>query len=218
MTDPRATLPETLAKIPPGNQPVLIVVEQGTVLGVISTAELLAATDLADGQEIIVAADIMNTSTPLLRTDDDLYTALERFRQAGIDVLPVVARDGRRLVGVLERTAMLREMREHMANRSAAALREHAAFSTLANDIRLDDLLALLSEKSADTVVRMRVPSEALGLSLREADFRRRFGVYVIGIETSDGRLMAPPDPQRPLGQEDVLIVMQTRHRSDAPC
>lgn len=216
VTDPRATLPETLAKIPPGTQPVLIVVAQGAVVGFISTAELLSATDLTDGKEIIVAADIMNASTPCLRSDDDLYTALERFRQAGVDVLPVVARDGRSFVGVLERASMLREMREHMATRSAAALREHAAFSTLANDVQLDDLLAVLSQKNTETVVRMRVPSEALGLSLRDADFRRRFGVYVIGIETN-GRLFAPPDPQRPLGQDDVLIVMQTRHPADSP-
>lgn len=216
VTDPRATLPETLAQIPPGTQPILIVVAQGAVVGCISTAELLAAADLAEGKEIIVAADIMNAHTPWLRQNDDLYTALEAFRQAGVDVLPVVARDGRTFVGVLERSAMLREMREHMATRSAAALREHAAFSTLANDVQLDDLLAVLSQRSADTVVRMRVPSEALGLSLREADFRRRFGVYVIGIETREGKLLAPPDPQRPLAEEDVLVVMQKRHGTES--
>lgn len=215
VTDPRATLPETLAQIPPGTRPILVVLSQGAVVGIISTAELLAAADLSDGKAIIVAADIMNTGTAWLRKDDDLYTALERFRQAGVDVLPVVARDGRSFVGVLQRTAMLKEMREHMATRSAAALREHAAFSALANDVHLDDLLAELSQPSAGIVVRMRVPSEALGLSLREADFRRRFGVYVIGIETSEGKLLAPPDPLRPLAEEDVLVVMQKRNSWD---
>lgn len=212
VTHPGATLPETLAKIPPGTQPILIVVEQGAVVGFISTAELLAVAELADGHKNIVAADIMNSGAPWLRQNDHLYTALERFRQAGVDVLPVVARDGRSFAGVLERAAMLREMRQHVASRSAAALREHAAFSTLANDVQLDDLMAMLSQRSADSVVRMRVPSEAVGLSLREADFRRRFGVYVIGIETREGTLLAPPDPQRPLAGEDVLVVMRKRH------
>ncbi|MBP6741227.1 MAG: chloride channel protein [Deltaproteobacteria bacterium] len=211
ITHPQAPLPEALTKTPPGLQSILLVTANGELLGFISTAELLSAMELAELDQIVVAADIMNTTTQPLRQNDDLYTALERFRQAGVDVLPVVARDGRMFVGVLERAAMLKELRAQVASRSAAALREHAAFSTLANDVQLDDLLAVLSHRSDDAVVRMRVPEDALGLSLRETDFRQRFGVYVLAIETRDGKLLAPPDPQRPLGKDDVLVVIQKR-------
>ena len=72
-------------------------------------------------------------------------------------------------------------------------------------------MLAVLSHRSDDAVVRMRVPEDALGLSLRETDFRQRFGVYVLAIETRDGKLLAPPDPQRPLGKDDLLVVIQKR-------
>ena len=140
-----------------------------------------------------------------------LYTALERFRQAGVEVLPVVERDGRTFVGVLQRAAMLKAMRQHVASRSAAALREHAAFSALAHDVELDDLLAMVSPRGEEQLVRMRVPDEVLGQSLRQTDFRHRYGVQVIAIETPTGELLAPPDPQRPLGNADILIVMQSR-------
>lgn len=207
-TNPRASLPEALAQIPPGSQPIIMVLQGKRLAGFISTVELITVAEVVDLHQIVVAADIMNSRMPPLRMTDDLYTALERFRRAGIDVLPVVARDGKTFVGVLERATLLQDMRTYMADRSAAALREHAALSTIANDVQLDDLLAALSQRHEDSVVRMRVPDDAVGLSLRETDFRRRFGVYVLAIETAAGPLVAPPDPGRPLAADDTLIVM----------
>lgn len=211
IVSPSASLSQIVAQIPPGALPVLAVLDGQRVCGFISTAELTAAIDVLDSTPVIVAADIMNKAVPVLRYDDDLYTALERFRQAGVEVLPVVERDGRTFVGVLQRAAMLKAMRQHVANRSAAALREHAAFSALAHDVELDDLLAMVSPRGEEQLVRMRVPDEVLGQSLRQTDFRHRYGVQVIAIETPTGELLAPPDPQRPLGSTDILIVMQSR-------
>ena len=104
-----------------------------------------------------------------------------------------------------------------MASRSAAALREHAAFQTLAHDVELDDLLAVLSPRGEEQIVRMRVPEEILGMSLRQTDFRHRYGAQVIAIETPTGELLAPPDPQRPLAAADVLVVMQNRPSAVSP-
>lgn len=203
-------LPELVLRIPAGTRPVFIVVDAGRVAGYISPTELATATDLQEVSQLIVAADIMNNSMVLLRQNDDLYTALERFAQAGIDVLPVVASDGQAFVGILERDAMLKALREHVAARSAAALREHSAFSSLANDVELDTLFAELGSQRGEHITRMRVPDDILGLSLKDADFRRRYGAHVIAIETASGRLLAPPDPQRPLKKEDILVVMQS--------
>lgn len=208
---PSASLSQIVAQIPSGTLPVLVVLHGSRVCGFISTAELTTAIDVLDSTPVIVAADIMNTTVTALRYDDDLYTALERFRQAGVEVLPVVERDGRTFVGVFQRAAMLKALRQHVASRSAAALREHTAFSALANDVELDDLLATVSPGGEEQLVRMRVPDDVLGRSLRQADFRRRYGIQVIAIETPDGELLAPPDPQRPLSSTDVLIVMQGR-------
>jgi predicted transcriptional regulator len=202
------SLSKIVAMIPAGTFPVLVVADEQQVRGFISTAELTQALNLADTPSVIIAADIMNTTVSVLRRDDDLYAALERFGQAGVAVLPVVERDGKTLAGVLKRADMLKSLREHVAARSAAALREHAVFSTLAKEVELDDLLAVLSPRREDHVLRMRVPEQVLGLSLREADFRSRYGAYVIAIETASGELLAPPDPQRPLGKDDMLVVM----------
>lgn len=207
---PRCVLPELIARIPAGTRPVFIVIEADYVAGYISPTELAIATEHADLSQLIVAADIMNSSVASLHQNDDLYTALERFGQAGIDVLPVVERDGRTFVGILERDTMLKALREHVAARSAAALREHAAFSSLANDVELDTLFAELGSQRGEHITRMRVPDDVLGLSLKEADFRSRYGAHVIAIETVSGKLLAPPDPQRSLKKEDILVVMQS--------
>ena len=56
---------------------------------------------------------------------------------------------------------------------------------------------------------RMGVPHSAIGLSLRDADFRRTQGVQVVGIELSDGTLLCPPDVARPLTGEETLLTLQ---------
>lgn len=211
LVEPRTGLAALISMIRPGSLPTLIVVHQGDAVGFISTAELTASSDLEEASPIAVAADIMNTSVLPLRVDDDLYDALERFRHAGVDVLPVVERGGHGLVGVLDRGSILKAMREHIAARNAAALREHTAFSTLANDVELGHLLVEMGPRAEDQIARMRVPDEVLGFSLRDTDFRRRYGAHVIAIETQGGELQAPPDPLRPLGKSDVLVVMRGR-------
>lgn len=214
---PRTSLPELIASIPAGTHPLFLVLDEGRFEGLISPAELAEAANLNEAANLIVAADFMNTTVAPLRQDDDLYTALEGLRAAGVDLLPVVGRDGETFVGVLERGAMLKALREHTAARNAAALREHSAFTTLASEAELDALFAELGSNRGDQVARMRVPDDAIGLSLREADFRRRYDRQVIAIEAANGELIAPPDPQRPLGKDDVLVVMQSHERPAPP-
>ena len=91
-------------------------------------------------------------------------------------------------------------------------LREHAGFATLGNEALLADLLSEFSVPAADdNVQRMKVPEEITGQSLSQCDFRRRYACQVIAIETAEGELLAPPDPQRPLLKDEVLIVLPQR-------
>lgn len=46
---------------------------------------------------------------------------------------------------------------------------------------------------------------------MREVDFRSRFGAQVIAVLTGAGEVLAPPDPARPLRNDDVLIVLAAR-------
>jgi K+/H+ antiporter YhaU regulatory subunit KhtT len=54
----------------------------------------------------------------------------------------------------------------------------------------------------------MAVDPELVGRSLREADFRRRHGGFVLAVQTADRRLLCPPDPARPLRADDHLLVL----------
>ena len=55
---------------------------------------------------------------------------------------------------------------------------------------------------------RWPCPAPAHGRSLREAQVRTTWGVDVIAVEAASGDLLAPPDPDRPLRPDDVLIVL----------
>lgn len=49
---------------------------------------------------------------------------------------------------------------------------------------------------------------QAVGKSLRKADFRRQFGAQVIGIEQPDGSIQCPPDPNAPLRTSQRLVAI----------
>ena len=52
------------------------------------------------------------------------------------------------------------------------------------------------------------MPIDAIGKSLRECDFRRKYNIQVIAIEESDGTYECPPDPGRPLTTKERLLVV----------
>ncbi len=62
------------------------------------------------------------------------------------------------------------------------------------------------SAGKTEKIQRLIVPVQAVGLSLRDADFRRKYGVQVIAIEQADGSIQCPPDVEGPLKTDQRLI------------
>jgi len=62
-----------------------------------------------------------------------------------------------------------------------------------------------------DLVQRLLVPLQAVGKSLREADFRRNFQAQVIAIEEPDGTLVCPPPLDEPLRTDQRLLAIVSR-------
>jgi CIC family chloride channel protein len=203
---PGVTLPELVSKLPAGATPTFAVVAEGRLIGTVTAAEIAQAMQVGGALQIIIAADIMTPSPPSVRPDADIYATLDLFRQHARDTLPVMDEDGK-FVGMLTRTAIAQTLKDHAAAQRTQLLREHTRIRLLDEEGKLQSMLADLPADKR--VERMPVPADVVGKSLRESDFRKRYGFEVVSIQMASGQLQSPPDPNRPLAADDALVVMK---------
>jgi K+/H+ antiporter YhaU regulatory subunit KhtT len=150
----------------------------------------------------------MTTKLKTLDENMDIYSALTTFTQVDHEVLPVVTsgRD-RKWVGMLTRRDVVTNLHKELERSHQAALREHDSLKAIQEDVMIDQLIMGMPQKHAD-VQRLFVPMEAIGKSLRECDFRRRYNAQVIAIEQPDGSIDCPPDLDRPLSTRERLLAV----------
>lgn len=61
------------------------------------------------------------------------------------------------------------------------------------------------------SIVELAVPESSVGQTLREADYRRRFGIWILGIKDAlSGKVSLFPDPETKLNDDQVLYVVGT--------
>lgn len=206
---PTATLRALVSKLTPGTRPVFAVAEKGQLLGLISTTDILRIMNEPSLAEAVIASDMMTRRLATVQPDDDVYSSLDAFRGSDHDVLPVLsaAPEGR-WVGMLSRRRVLDAVRDHMADVQRLMIREHAGLRTMEEDARLEQLGLGIAPARSDLVQRLPVPTDVVGRSLREADFRRTHGAQVIAIEHSDGSLQCPPSLDAPLRADQRLLVV----------
>jgi CIC family chloride channel protein len=210
-----APLARVVASLPPDEAATAFVVERGHVVGVIAFAELRHAIDAAALGPIAIAEDLMSGPGESAAPDDTLYDALGALARSRADVLPVTdPRDGA-FLGVLTRAAVHGVVVRHLTAVREDLLHEHAGFAAIEEEAQLVHLLSAMPGAQAGRVERISVDPELVGRSLREADFRRRHGGFVLAVQTADRHLLCPPDPARPLRADDLLLVL-TRDKSAA--
>jgi len=205
---PGSSLPDLLIKVPPDSRPTFAVVQDLKLIGIVSTTDIVRATDLKIISQAIVAVDIMTSDPVVLYADDDIYGALSIFDRYNLDVLPVVTEQNGEFMGMLARSDILRAVRERIAQQREHLLREHSGFSALEREGRLNDMLGegLGSKKAC--FQRVKVQHEVVGQSLSSCAYRRRYALHVVAIECANGSLLSPPDPNRTLESDDVLVVL----------
>ncbi len=109
----------------------------------------------------------------------------KKLKQAGADHIVMPAAIGaHRIVSLLTNPAAV-EFAELVTNRSSV-------------EIEMDELLISASSALA-------------GLSLRDADIKRRTGVIVIAIKRADGRLEFPPTGDENFSPGDAIVLMGQR-------
>lgn len=202
VVDPLCSRGELASRLPSGTRPTFAVVENGRLRGVLS------ARDLAEGTGQ-TAGTLMTRDPIVIHSEESLYEALDIFLEHRLDVLPVV--DEGAFVGMLTRRVILKALHDGVTRERQHLLREHPGITALAQEHELEGLLAGLPDSRRGIVQRLPAPPQAVGRSLREVDFRSRFGAQVIAVLTRGGEVLAPPDPVRPLQSDDVLIVLAAR-------
>ncbi len=207
---PDTGLDEIIRRIEPGTRPVFAVLDGERLVGVISVPDLRRIIDEPGMAQMFIAADLMTERLAVVHPDEDVYHALAVFQRENHDMLPVVSRDRhRRFLGMLTRRGVFESLRSHVADMQRHVFAEHAGLAAIDREGQLDQLLMAVAPRHTDRVQRLLVPLDALGRSLRQADFRKTFGAQVIAIEQPDGSMQCPPDIDAPLhtGQRLLAVV-----------
>jgi CIC family chloride channel protein len=207
---PEKTLPELVSLMSRGSRPSFAVVDGPRLLGVVRASKIASVTDVGGSSRLLRAKDLLATDLHVVYPEDDLYSTLDLFRRLSVDVLPVA--DEGNYVGMLSRESILRALRKRLADQRYHLLREHAGLTALAEESLIESLLSEISSHAQGKVLRMGVPEDAAGKSLKESGFRERYESHVIAIQRTSGELITAPDPDQVLTKEDVLIVFR-----DAP-
>lgn len=217
IASPEMRMPQLVERIQPGTRPVFAVVENNKLAGLISVPDLegiMMEPGLADA---LIAGDIMAEELVTVFADDDLYTALNVFRLENHDVLPVVTRDRHRhWLGMLTRERVFEAVRQKIQETQQAVIREHEGLAAIEQEGQLQQLVMGVNPMRTDHIQRLIVPMQAIGKSLREADFRRNFNAQVIAIEKTDGTIQCPPDIDAPLTTSDRLVAVVWQNESAA--
>ncbi|MGD2111134.1 MAG: chloride channel protein [Phycisphaerae bacterium] len=213
------TLGELIRRSEPGTRPAFAVVERGILKGIIAVPEIMRAMNEPGVSDLVIASDMMTTGPTILHPDDDLYVALAAMSRKNDVVAPVVGGEGgRRFLGMLTRADIHRHIHQKLDDLQRHLADEHEPLAAIDHEETFHQLVSGVPTGKAPKILRLMVPLEAIGKSLREADVRRQFGIQVMGIEQADGSIQCPPKVDAPLRSDQRLIGIITAPASpDGP-
>ncbi|MFQ5412573.1 MAG: CBS domain-containing protein, partial [Phycisphaerae bacterium] len=178
-------------------------------LGIVSVPDIRRMMEQPELADAVIAMDMMTERLATVSPEMDVYQAMAEFRRGNHQVLPVIARGkGDRWLGMLSRERVFQAIRDNLAETQEQMFREHASLAAIEQEGQLQQLVMGVSPMGRDMIQRLLVPMDAVGRSLREADFRRHYGAQVIAIEQSDGRIECPPNLDRPLETHQRLLAV----------
>lgn len=123
-------------------------------------------------------------------------------------------RTGRKMEPLVRTWRVFEAIRGHVEQTQAFVLKEHGGLPAIDQEGQLQQLVMGISATKTDMIQRLLVPLQAVGESLREADFRRQFGAQVIAIEQPDGSIQCPTDLDTPLQTSQRLVAIVWKRES----
>jgi chloride channel protein, CIC family len=175
------------------------------LLGSIALAELRRLIFERDSlRNVVVAADLLETTRPIVTQDDPLDWVVQLMSAAHTDELAVVdSLVTRKLVGSVEEREVVHAYNQEVLRRDLAG--GMTSRVTLAGRARRFEL------GGGYVVAELPAPRELFGRSLRELDLRRQRGVEVLfirrrtaGGEEPEVRL---PEADERIGEGDALVL-----------
>ncbi len=201
-------LREMIPRIQPGTRPVFAVADGGRLLGVVSTSDIRRIMEEPGLAEAVIASDIMTERLMTLHPEGDMYQAMDVFRRSHHNVLPVVSPVDGKWLGMIARERVLQSVQRHIADHQRQMLSEHAGLAAMQQEGEIQELVMGIGTAQKNRFERIMVPIDAVGKSLRQADFRRTFHAHVIAIEQPNGDVQCPPNLDEPLVSAQRLLVL----------
>jgi CIC family chloride channel protein len=206
---PDTPLGDLVKRVHFGTRPVFAVLQNDQLVGLVSVADIHRITEELPFTDAVIAMDMMTGRPATVYPDQDIYQVLNEFNRTRHDVLPVVSRDDtRRWLGMLTRERVFDMVRQQIESTQKLVLREHKALAAFEQEGQMHELVVGMTPAHKRVVQRLLVPLQAVGKSLRQADFRRAFGAQVIAVEQPDGSLQCPPDIDAPLQTNQRLVAL----------
>lgn len=204
-----ATLPEVLHTVSDAAESTFPVVNaQGRMVGVLSVKDARRAFLETGLGPLVVARDLCTENVPTVTPDTTLARALGRMESDGLEEIPVVSpcEEGK-VIGLLSRADLVRAL-----NRSLLAFHVLPGLEPSAHPATT----AAWSQNCLVTTVE--IPSSLAGKTLRDLDWRARFGVNVIALRprgAAEDKLDVP-EPDRPLETGDAVVIVGPRDKVEA--
>jgi CIC family chloride channel protein len=187
-------------------QELYVTDDEGRLQGIITLNDVKAVINEAELEEVLTAADLMQTRFQCVTPESALLEGMNRFCASNLGELPVVQdRDSMRLVGlVTHRSIFLLYNREVLRQGTLGLKFVHASQNGGRSDY------VEIAEDHCVTV--LPVTRNMAGRTLRELDLRARFHVNVISIKAHRYEHSTPdnevPDPDQKLKATDTLVVV----------
>ena len=214
----RATFSEFIPDLLSRQESELIVVDDDRrLVGALSLSDVKSVLPQADALgTLVVAADVANSGVPFVVPDDNLDLVMHVFGRVPNDQLPVVDDPSTMVVvGRITRDAVIDAYNQRVFQADLAG-----GFHSLLDAVQGERRVQVVGDIM---LAEVDVPSSLMGLTLGEADLRRRYGVEVLLIHTPgveqgnlEGRPGKLPGPDVRLEPGDKLLVMGTAEAIDS--
>ncbi len=188
---------------------LIVVDDDHRLVGTISLTDVKAVIpESEDLGALVLAADVANTGVPFVVPQDNLDLVMHVFGRVPNEQLPVVDDAATlRVVGRVTRSAVIDAYNQKVFQADLAG-----GFHSLLDAVQGERRVPVAGDI---LLAEVDIPASLMGLTLREADLRNKFGVEVLLIHTPDmdgasieGRPGKLPGPDVRLEPGDRLLVM----------
>ncbi|MGE0825736.1 MAG: chloride channel protein [Candidatus Binatia bacterium] len=182
-----------------------VVNDQGELLGAVSLSEFRKLIFEQEAlQLVVVAGDLVAPLRGTVRENDNLDLAMRLFSHTGVEELAVVEpQNPRKLIGVVHLNDVINARNQEVLRRDLAG--------SMSTTVSLVGKVRQVDVGDGYVVQEIPTPRAFVGHTLRELDFRARYGVQVIFIRTrangDQNTHLRVPTADDQVSEADTLII-----------